>query len=139
MDDKDLEELSQLEHSSTFTSTTNVESTNIFSSSISSEAASDRTLTNVGSFGVESMKREFEHVDTRDRCDTVATVVVNMDDSFGDDFGDLEDLGDDVFELDDEDGLKPYIETAKYKRYIVQDAQDDVLDPRWPGLCKVSA
>ncbi|KAF9902786.1 Tripartite DNA replication factor [Linnemannia zychae] len=137
MDDKDFEELTQLEHSSTFTPTVSTESTYVSSLSISSEATSCRTLINTLSLGENNMKEEPEDVEIGDRCDTVATVVANVDDSFSDDFGDLGDLGDDVFELDDEHEPTPYIETTKYKRYVVQDIQDDVLDSRWSGLCKV--
>ncbi|KAK3826399.1 MAG: DNA replication factor Dna2-domain-containing protein [Linnemannia gamsii] len=142
MDDKDFEELTQLEHSSTFMSSASAESVDASFSSGSSETMVNRTASAAPqdflgmASGVDNIKKESEHVETGDRCDTTATVVANMDDPF-DDFGDLDDLGDDVFELDGEDEPKPYIEKAKYKRYIIQEAHDDVIDSRWPGLCKV--
>ncbi|KAG0269953.1 Tripartite DNA replication factor [Linnemannia exigua] len=141
MDDKDFEELTQLEHSSAFISTACADSATSSFSSSSSETMVNKTASTFPQdfVGMESgvdNKKGSGHVGTGDRCDTAATVVANMEDAF-DDFGDLDDLGDDVFELDGEDEPEPYIEKAKYKRYIIQEVQDDVMDSRWPGSCKV--
>ncbi|KAF9141112.1 Tripartite DNA replication factor [Mortierella sp. GBA39] len=146
MDDNDFAELTQLDESSTSMSSASAMSVNMSYISSSLGSVSDKAVSNVRqdfvdmAVGSDVAKDEPGHGDARDRCDTVATVADDNDDPFTDDFGDLGDLGDleDVFELDDDEvNVKPYIETAKYKRYSVQDIQDDVVDSRWPGLCKV--
>lgn len=145
MDDNDFAELTQLDESSTSMSSANAVSANMsISSSLGS--VSDKAVSNVRqgfvdmTVGSDVAKNKPEHPDAGDRCSTVTTVADDKDDSFMDDFDDLGDLCDldDVFELDDDDVKdQPYIETAKYKRYSVQEIQDDVVDSRWPGLCKV--
>ncbi|KAF8931211.1 Tripartite DNA replication factor [Haplosporangium gracile] len=145
MDDSDFAELTQLDQSSISMSSVSAMSANMSSISSSIESVSDKAVSNVRqdfvdmAVGSGVTKDEPGYVDVGDGSDMVATVAADMDDPFMDDFDDLGDLGDleDVFELDDEVEAKPYIETAKYKRYSVQEIQDDVLDVRWPGLCKV--
>lgn len=146
MDDNDFAELTQLDESSTSMSSASAVSANMSFISNSVGSVSDKAVSNVRqdfvdmAVGSGMAKDEPGRVDAGDRCNTVATVADDKDDSFMDDFDDLGDLCDleDVFELDDDEvKAKPYIEAAKYKRYTVQEIQDDIFDSRWPGLCKV--
>lgn len=146
MDDNDFAELTQLDELSTSMSSASAMSANISDISSSLGSVLDKAVSNVRqdfvdmAVGSHVAKDEPGHVEAGNRCDTVATVADDKDDSFMDDFDDLGDLCDleDVFELDDDEvRVKSYIETAKYKRYTVQEIQDDVVDSRWPGLCKV--
>lgn len=147
MDDNDFAELTQFEQSSTSMSSASAVSANMSMSynSNSAGSVSGKTVSNVRrdfvdmTVGSSLVKDRPERDAAGERCDTVATIAANVDDSFIDDFDDLGDLGDleDVFDVDDEVQDKPYIETAKYKRYSVQEIHDDVGDSRWPGLCKV--
>ncbi|KAF9086986.1 Tripartite DNA replication factor [Mortierella sp. GBA35] len=147
MDDNDFAELTQLEQSSTSMTSASAMSADFSCPSSSTGSITNRTVSTVRQEFMEmavrsndaQRKQESEKAATEDRSESVATVAVEMDESFSDDFDDLGDLGDlgDVFELDEEDEPKAYIETAKYKRYSVQDVQDDVVDLRWPDVCKV--
>ncbi|OAQ25272.1 Dna2-domain-containing protein [Linnemannia elongata AG-77] len=145
MDDNDFAELTQLDELSTSMSSASAMSANISDISSSLGSVLDKAVSNVRldfvdmAVGSHVAKDEPGHVEAGNRCDTVATVADDKDDSFMDDFDDLGDLCDleDDFELDDDEvRVKSYIETAKYKRYTVQEIQDDIVDSRWPGLCK---
>ncbi|KAF9923605.1 Tripartite DNA replication factor [Linnemannia zychae] len=142
MDDDDFAELTQLEQSSsTATSSRSATLTNISCPSSSTESLADKSISTLQEETVETttkMDKDNHNAGVDDKNNEVAAIESKANDSFVDEFGDLGDLGDlgDSFDLDT-DVLKPYIETAKYKRYSILNIQDEVVDSRWPGLCKI--
>ncbi|KAG0212718.1 Tripartite DNA replication factor [Mortierella sp. GBA30] len=148
MDDDDLEELTQLEQSSTSMSSVSVNSIDIGTFSSASSSA-DRSMSNVRSelsgmgMSASSVPRAASIAEDKVRKSSGRTSP-NADEkteSSIDEFDDIGDL-DEAFDLDDFDDTKPApqvvrIESEKYKRYRVNDIKEGVIDSRWHGQSKV--
>ncbi|KAF9431240.1 Tripartite DNA replication factor [Podila epigama] len=147
----DLEELTQMELSATMSAASSSLST--VSCPLSSRASSTDTVlprmvqgmlqtTDVSSERKSSddpfssaTRHSKQQLAQDDQPATVNTRHIQSNEGM-DDFDGLEGLDED-FSIDEVQEVGLAVESAKYKRYTVEDVRQDVADARWPGLCSV--
>ncbi|KAI7821947.1 DNA replication factor Dna2-domain-containing protein [Gamsiella multidivaricata] len=148
MDDQDFAELTQLELSSTSMSSAGSNTTSVSCPSSSAGSCANRGFSHVHrellDLDMESSASMINIRSTLQSSECAETTpLVNQARvaSPRDDFDDLLDLGDD-FDIEDDLGLSefssmPRKDSAKYRRFLVNEVSDGIIDSRWIGRCKV--
>ncbi|KAF9401051.1 Tripartite DNA replication factor [Mortierella sp. AD011] len=147
MDASDFEELTQLELTSTSMSSTIPTDASIPCTSSSAESCANKNPSSVLLESSELDRGKYPnepHYGLREPCILSLTSTRSTSGNteiFSDDFGDIEDLGDD-FEIDDNIGVnaastQSEVDNAKYRRFKVDVVREGIFDSRCHGQSKV--
>ncbi|KAF9356861.1 Tripartite DNA replication factor [Mortierella sp. AD094] len=147
MDVNDFEELTQLELTSTSMSSTMSTDASVSSTSSSTESCANKSLSFVrlgfSELDMENYSNEPPSGSRETRILSPASPrsTSGTTEPLSDDFGDIGDLGDD-FEIEDNvsvnvASIQAQVDSAKYRRYKVNEVREGVLDSRCRGQSKV--
>ncbi|KAG0000757.1 Tripartite DNA replication factor [Entomortierella chlamydospora] len=147
MDANDFEELTQLELTSTSMSSTIYTDASVSCTSSSAESCANKNPSSVLLESSELDRGKYlnePHHGLREPCILSLTSTRSTSGNtelFSDDFGDIEDLGDD-FEIDDNISVnaastQSHVDNAKYRRYRVDEVREGIFDSRCRGQSKV--